>query len=125
MSDNVIVGDNDSASLVFETKSFGSAAVVHVIGELDAYGAPRLEELGSDLMAEGLSELVVDLAETTFIDSSGLRALLTLHQRVGNDGGEFAIGNPSESVLRLLEITGLGEHFTVRRDGDHVKAESD
>ena len=112
--------DDESQTLVLEPHRFGSSAIVRVRGELDAYGAPRLETLGSDLLAEGVGELIIDLGETTFLDSSGLRAILTLHRRVSNDGdGEFAIGNPSESVVRLLEITGLSDYFVVRRDLEH------
>ena len=110
------IDDDSGQSLGLDVHQFGAGAIIRVRGELDAYGAPRLEEIGSDLIADGVGELVIELGETSFLDSSGLRAILTLHQRVGNDGGEFAIGNPSESVMRLLEITGLVDHFTIRRD---------
>ena len=112
------IDDGDGQALSLEIHQFGSGAVIRVRGELDAYGAPRLEEIGSDLIADGVGEVVVELGGTSFIDSSGLRSILTLHQRVENDGGEFAIGNPSESVMRLLVITGLADHFTIRRDAE-------
>ena len=102
-------GEENNQTLELQPHRFGS----------DAYGAPRLETMGSDLLADGVGELIIDLGDTTFLDSSGLRAILTLHRRVTNNGdGEFAIGNPSESVVRLLEITGLTDHFVVRRDAD-------
>jgi anti-sigma B factor antagonist len=109
----------DGQDLVLDTQRHGAAAIVRVKGELDAYSAPSLEDLGANLLAEGVTEIVLDLAGTSFLDSSGLRAILTLHRRIENDRGELALGNPSEPVLRLLEITGLTEHFTIRHDAEH------
>lgn len=109
----------EGQDLVLDTKRHGAAAIVRVEGELDAYSAPSLEDLGANLLAEGTTEIVLDLAGTTFLDSSGLRAILTLHRRIENDRGELALGNPSEPVLRLLEITGLTDHFVIRNDAEH------
>ncbi len=113
------VGPESGQELVLDTQRHGAAAIVRVRGELDAYSAPSLEDLGANLLADGTSEIVLDLSETSFLDSSGLRAILTLHRRIDNDRGELTLGNPSEPVLRLLEITGLTDHFTVRRDAAH------
>jgi anti-sigma B factor antagonist len=109
----------EGQDLVLDTQRHGAAAIVRVKGELDAYSAPSLEDLGTNLLADGVTEIVLDLAATSFVDSSGLRAILTLHRRIENDRGELALGNPSEPVLRLLEITGLTEHFTIRHDAEH------
>ena len=109
----------DGQELVLDIRRHGAAAIVQIRGELDAYSAPSLEDLGANLLAEGTSEIVLDLSETSFLDSSGLRAILTLQGRVDDDRGELALGNPSEPVLRLLEITGLTEHFTIRHDAAH------
>lgn len=113
------VGGEDQ-DLVLDTQRHGAAAIVRVEGELDAYSAPGLEDLGANLLAEGTTEIVLDLAGTTFLDSSGLRAILTLHRRIENVRGELSLGNPSEPVLRLLEITGLNEHFVIRNDAEHA-----
>ena len=120
MTDADSMGDGSTQALSLDVHRFGTSATIQVCGELDAYSAPRLQEFGSALIADSVGELVIELSETSFLDSSGLRAILTLHQRVGNDGGVFAIGNPSESVMRLLEITGLADHFTIRRGGAPV-----
>lgn len=114
-------GGEDNQALALEPHRFGASAVVRVRGELDAYGAPRLETMCTDLLAEGVVSLVIDLADTTFLDSSGLRSILTMHRLVGGDNdGDFALGNPSESVSRLLEITGLSDYFVVRTDLEHT-----
>jgi anti-sigma B factor antagonist len=99
--------------LVLTTDRNGDQAVVSVQGELDAYTAPGLEDHVVALLDDKVSGLVLDLSQTGFLDSSGLRALLTLHRRLEASDGRLELRNSSEPVLRLLEITGLREHFGV------------
>ncbi len=110
--------DND-LRLVIERH--GAAAVVRVSGELDAYRAPELEDLGAELLADGVDSLVLNMAAATFLDSSGLRAMVTLRDRMVHAEGEFALMDPTEAVRRLLSITGLDQEFVVEfsdRDRD-------
>jgi anti-anti-sigma factor len=53
------------------------------------------------------------MAEVSFMDSSGLRVLLDLHQRAGEAGRRLVLRTPSQSVTKLLEVSGLSDHFTV------------
>jgi anti-sigma B factor antagonist len=99
--------------LIITTEREGARAVLGVQGELDAYTAPALEDRISALLGEGVSDLVLDLSQTGFLDSSGLRALLTVHRRLESGKGQLNLRDPSEPVLRLLEITGLREHFAI------------
>src|SRR5690242_18260828 len=99
--------------LVIGTERDGGHAVLSIQGELDAYTAPGLEAHIASLLGEGVSDLALDLSQTGFLDSSGLRALLTVHRRLESAGGELTLRNASEPVVRLLEITGLREHFGV------------
>ena len=99
--------------LMLATDHTGTRAVVTVQGELDAYSAPSLEEEASRLLAAGVSDLVLDLSGTKFLDSSGLRAILTAQRRLADRDGQLSLRAPSESVRRLLDITGLVDHFAV------------
>jgi anti-sigma B factor antagonist len=99
--------------LVLATETFGDRAVLTVRGELDAYSAPGLEDQVSRLIAQGVNEIELDLSGTGFLDSSGLRAILTAQRRLSESGGKLSLRSPSEAVTRLLEITGLTDHFTV------------
>jgi anti-sigma B factor antagonist len=105
--------DGTGPDLELEAHRDGTTVTLSVRGELDAYGAPNLEQMGTQLFTDGAEQLVLDLSKTSFLDSSGLRAILTLHRRVENDRGKFALGSPSDPVARLLEITGLVDHFTI------------
>jgi anti-sigma B factor antagonist len=86
-----------------------SAVVVH--GEIDAHTAPRLAEHLATLPAEGDIEL--DLAGVEFMDSSGLRVLIDVHQRADGDGRRLVVRRPSPSVARLIEISGLSNLLNV------------
>ncbi len=97
--------------LVLATAREDERAILIVRGELDAYSAPALEDQVARMGAEDRQDVVLDLSETTFLDSSGLRAILTAYRRIGERGGKLALRHPSEPVLRLLEITGLTDHF--------------
>jgi anti-anti-sigma factor len=52
-------------------------------------------------------ELVIDLRNVGFMDSSGLRALLVERRRRAHAGGTIMLSNPSPLVTRLLEVTGV------------------
>lgn len=107
--DEQVVGPD----LVLSTDRDGNRAVLTVRGELDAYSAPGLEDQIGRLLAEQIDEVVLDLSQTGFLDSSGLRAILTAQRRLAENNGRMTLRAPSEAVSRLLEITGLTDHFTI------------
>jgi anti-anti-sigma factor len=109
--DEQVVGPD----LVLSTDRDGNRAVLTVRGELDAYSAPGLEDQIGRLMSEQVEEVVLDLSQTAFLDSSGLRAILTAQRRLTENNGRMALRAPSEAVSRLLEITGLTDHFAIDR----------
>lgn len=108
MDDHVLGPD-----LVLNTEIDGDRAILSIKGELDAYTAPGLEEQVSKLTRDGARTIVLDLSETGFLDSSGLRVILTSQRRLSEAEGELRLRRASESVTRLLEITGLSDHFAV------------
>jgi anti-sigma B factor antagonist len=107
--DEQVVGPD----LVLTTETEDDGSVIAIKGELDAYTAPAVEELISKLVSEHTTKIVLDLSETGFLDSSGLRAILTAHRRLASGQGSLTLRSPSEPVTRLLEITGLTDHFRV------------
>jgi anti-sigma B factor antagonist len=61
----------------------------------------RLRELGH--------AVVLDLAEVTFIDSTGLSALMDAHFESERNGGGFAVRHPSSAVRRVVELAGVAQ----------------
>jgi anti-sigma B factor antagonist len=80
-------------------------------GELDAHTAPLLAEQLAEL-PPGDGKVVLDIAKVEFMDSSGLRVIIDVHQRATDAGRTLVLRNPSSAVQRLLEISGLSDHLT-------------
>lgn len=87
-------------------------AGVALRGEIDAHSASDVVDRFSTL-PPGDGDIVIHMAEVSFVDSSGLRVLLDLHQRAGEAGRRLVLHTPSQAVTKLLEVTGLSDHFTV------------
>lgn len=83
------------------------SVVVHPSGEIDYSSLEPLREALLDARVAGVHEVVVDLADVTFLDSQGLAVILYAHQRQRSAGGRLALRNAQDATLRLLEITNL------------------
>ena len=89
----------------------GAEGELRLAGELDAYSGPSLQEALAALRPE--SDITLDLGEVTFIDSSALRILIGESTTRAAAGGAVRLRSPSVAVLRLLEISGLTDHFEI------------
>lgn len=85
----------------------GTTMRIVVAGELDLATAPELHDHLETYAAEQAEITVIDLTAVTFIDSSGIHALL---QAVERDGGRVRI-IPSARCLRLFEIAGIRDRL--------------
>lgn len=90
----------------------GDATVVEVSGDLDCYTAPKLRAVLVEL-ADGPRTVILDVAKTDFIDSTGLGVLVGGLQRFRQQGGDMAVRSPSPMTARLFEVTGVSKLFTV------------
>jgi anti-sigma B factor antagonist len=98
--------------LTIEVHREGDEAVLTLTGELDPHTAPLLAEELDGLESEGVTAVVLVLSNLGFIDSSGLRVLIAADRDIAERGGTLTLRSPSETVRRLLEITGLNDHLT-------------
>jgi anti-sigma B factor antagonist len=87
--------------------------VLELHGELDLVGAPLLAEEIERAETDGRPSLVLDMQDLQFIDSAGLRVILSAHERAGERGEEFAVTPGPAQVQRLLAIAGVSEHLSV------------
>ena len=95
------------------TERRGDAAVVVPTGELDLATAPALEgALARAFEAAGDGNVVLDLRELEFIDSSGLRTLLTARRQAEDAGQQFSLVAGHRGLERTLEIAGVHKVFT-------------
>jgi anti-anti-sigma factor len=90
----------------------GDAAVVVPTGELDLATAPALEASLSRAFTDPGERVVLDLRELEFIDSSGLRTLLTARRQAGEAGKAFSLVAGHRGLERTLEIAGVHKVFS-------------
>src|SRR5215207_420725 len=80
-------------------------------GELDLVTVEELRTQIDELRSNGIAEIVLDLRQLSFMDSTGLRLLLTLDAAARSDGFDFSILDGEGPVRRLLELTRLDGRF--------------
>ncbi|HEY9855931.1 MAG TPA: STAS domain-containing protein [Stenomitos sp.] len=83
-------------------------------GELDTWAAGELDEYLAKLVPTLRKDLVVDLSELAFMNSSGLRSFLRLDKLMKGEGMELVIEGASRSVFKVFRYSGLDGYFTLR-----------
>ena len=81
-------------------------------GELDMAGGESLVRRVTALAATTSGAIEIDMGEVGFIDSSGVRALLRLHEAAVSSGRPMRVRNLSPDVRRLLDLIGVTELLT-------------
>jgi anti-anti-sigma factor len=94
-------------SLEIDVQIADDRTLVTLSGDLDASTATLLYDQLSDLEIQDVQHVVLDLAQVSFMDSTGLSVIVTEHKRLLHAGGGLTIFAPPSSVRRLFEITGL------------------
>ena len=76
-------------------------------GEIDLASVGLLEAEIDESLASGVDLLVIDLMGVTFLDSTGLRSLLSTHTKLNESGGRLALVVTGGPVMRLFDVTGI------------------
>ena len=79
---------------------------MHVAGELDLATASKLEDALAELSSSA-DPVVVNLSECTFLDSAGMRVLLTTAHRLAGEDRSLRVVTADSRILRVLEITAV------------------
>ena len=87
--------------------------VLAVRGEIDLFTAPELKQVLAESIEGGRIRIIVDLTETTFLDSTALGVLIGAVKRLRSRDGALAIVNVDENIAKTFEITGLDQIFTI------------
>ena len=85
---------------------------LQVIGELDLAVADQLGRALEDARQTG-SSVLISLSRCDFIDSTGIAAIIDAWKRLGDEGRRLVVAEPTDQVVRLLEIVGIGDRGLV------------
>jgi anti-sigma B factor antagonist len=93
----------------------GGCHTLCLSGELDMVSAPELDSAVTLALAQA-REVILDIEELTFIDSTGLRAILTCHKSCQRIDIPFRLTPGQSQARRLFEITGLLDRLPFMQD---------
>lgn len=99
--------------LTLATREVDGKTIVAVGGEIDVYTAPKLRDKITELVAAGVYDLVVDMGEVEFLDSTGLGVLVGGLKRVRAHDGSLRLVCTQERLLKIFRITGLTKVFAI------------
>ena len=116
LTDHAMTNHDGSEVTALDTAVWqtGQESVIVVLnGDLDLATAPKLRQELADLADCDAIDLVIDLANLEFIDSSGISVLVEALEHMRSRGGTLVVRNPNPMARKIFEITGLTEYLSV------------
>jgi anti-sigma B factor antagonist len=109
-----------SPTLQLNAEASGDSVRISLSGELDISTSPSLEKALEDIESDRPDQLVIDLRDLAFIDSTGLRVLVNADARAREAGRRLTIVRGSTAVERVFSVTGLDERFDLVDEPDQL-----
>jgi anti-sigma B factor antagonist len=98
--------------LLLSTHQSGRFTVLTVGGEIDLASAPQLSAAFDEIEHSAAKEVVLDLSEVTFLDSTGVGVLINGRRGLGGDGS-IRIVSTRSAIIKLFALTGLSDLFPI------------
>lgn len=105
-----------------DAKSTNGVVIVKVEGQLVVGNRNELKEHLQGLLEKGERRFLIDFAQTGYIDSSGLGALVALARKVREEGGDLRLSGLNEDLRSLFELTKLDTLFAISETPDQALA---
>ena len=92
--------------------------IVHLIGELDHHSAEEVRvKIDDRIERDNITKVILDFSKVTFMDSSGIGAVVGRYKKVSAKGGKICVADVNSSVNRVFELSGL---FKIIKKFDNV-----
>ena len=101
----------ESCNMEIKLADDGNVKIISLVGRLDTNTSPQLEECAGKLYEEGVSDIVVDMAECGFVSSAGLRVIVAMQKRAAM-GGSLVFRNVASEVMEVFQMTGFDRILT-------------
>ena len=89
---------------------------IRTLKKIDAVNAPKLDAQLKELLAAGEEEIIVNMEETTYISSVGLRAFASAQKKINKTSGSMVLVHVQPCIREIFEITGFGGVLTIEED---------
>lgn len=100
----------------FSVREVAGTNIVVVAGEIDLFTAPSLRRRVDEIVSTGRQDLVLDLRPVTFLDTTGLGALVGCQEATSRHGVTLEVVCDQPQLRKILRITGLDRVFTLHTD---------
>ena len=101
-------------SLEIKIKELNDVVVVGLVGNLDTNTAPNAESEINEWLEKGTKKIVINLEETRYVSSAGLRIFLATAKKMTASGGAVKLCCPNEVVQEILDISGFSSFLDVK-----------
>jgi anti-sigma B factor antagonist len=109
--------EEHSVTVNLSSRESGEVTIVDIAGSVTlGQGSNSLRDKLSELIARSRKKLLLNMTEVSYIDSSGIRELLSAYNALSKIGGQIKLLNPTQRVKDLLKITRLHTVFEVFDD---------
>ena len=108
--------------LTLATNEVDGATIIAVGGEIDVYTAPKLRDKITELVANGIYDIIVDMEAVEFLDSTGLGVLVGGLKKVRAHDGSLQLICTQDRLLKIFRITGLAKVFVIHDSADGALA---
>ena len=106
------------------TKTTQQDVVIYCInGDIDINSSPDIRKTFAELTASCQKKIVINLAEVSYIDSSGLATLVEMLKKIKSYGGRLRLSNLADKVKGLFEITKLEKIFQIYDTAEQAVAD--
>lgn len=109
-------------SLEVKTNEIKDVIVVRLVGNLDTNTAPDAETLINEWLEKGTKKMVINLEETKYVSSAGLRIFLATAKKMTASGGVVKLCSPNEVVQEILDISGFSTILDVKKTEEDALA---
>ncbi len=106
---------------VIEEKN-GQVFIVDLSGDIDRDGARVFQQRITKVLDSGEERLLIDFTGVTYINSPGMSVLILIAKRLQASGGKFVLTGVSDSIQKVLKISGLTSLMTMAADRDAALA---
>ena len=108
--------------LTLATNEVDGATIIAVGGEIDVYTAPKLRDKITELVSDGVYDIIVDMEAVEFLDSTGLGVLVGGLKKVRAHDGSLQLICTQDRLLKIFRITGLAKVFVIHDSADGALA---
>lgn len=99
--------------MTFSEEIFDGVIVLRINGKINTEASEDLLKEMTNLIEDGARNLLLDLSGVDYINSSGLRALLTATKRLTDLGGKMVLADVTELIYQVLQVSGCTSHIGV------------